>query len=286
MRIAHLGPAGTFTEAAVRASRRTPPDAELVPMATVHETVVAVQSGACDRALVPIENALEGAVNATLDALAFDAPSVAVVGEEVLGIEHCLVARDPIELGAIETVISHPQGNAQCQGFLRRELPQARVLPASSTAEAIRLVAEGEGTDATTAAIGTRLAAELYGAVVLRAGIEDDPANVTRFVWLAGEQASRTTQDDDISGPWKTSVVFGGEGDGKPGWLVRCLSEFAFRGVNLNKIESRPSRHRLGHYLFHIDLDGAATDPPVHDAIEALRGHCAELRVLGSYPAA
>lgn len=286
MRIAHLGPAGTFTEAAVRASRRTPPDAELVPMGTVHATVVAVQSGECDRALVPIENALEGAVNATLDALAFDAPSVVVVGEEVLGIEHCLVARAPIELGAIATVLSHPQANAQCQAFLRRELPQARVLPAASTAEAIRLVAEGEGTDATTAAIGTRLAAELYGATILREGIEDDPTNVTRFVWLASAQAEPTPQDEAVTGPWKTSVVFGGEGDGHPGWLVRCLSEFAFRGVNLNKIESRPSRHRLGHYLFHVDLDGGTADANVRAAIEGLRGHCGEVRVLGSYPAA
>lgn len=286
MRIAHLGPAGTFTEAAVRASRRTPPDAELVPMTTVHATVVAVQSGDCDRALVPIENALEGAVNATLDALAFDAPSVVVVGEEVLGIEHCLVARAATPLGAIETVLSHPQANAQCQGFLRRELPQARVLPAASTAEAIRLVAQDEDPEARAAAIGTRLAAELYGATVLREGIEDDPTNVTRFVWLAAQQARSTPQDEAITGPWKTSVVFGGDGDGQPGWLVRCLSEFAFRGVNLNKIESRPSRHRLGHYLFHVDLDGGTGEAPVQDAIDALRGHCTEVRVLGSYPAA
>jgi prephenate dehydratase len=257
----------------------------LVPAVTVHAGVVAVQSGECDRALVPIENALEGAVNATLAALAFDAPSVAVVGEEVLGIEHCLVARGPIGLDEITTVLSHPQANAQCQGFLRREVPQARVLPAASTAEAIRLVAEGlEAPGA--AAIGTRLAAELYGATVIREGIEDDPANVTRFVWLAAADADMTPLDAAIEGPWKTSVVFGGDGDGQPGWLVRCLSEFAFRGVNLNKIESRPSRHRMGHYLFHVDLDGGTGEQPVRDAIEALSGHCSELRVLGSYPAA
>lgn len=286
MRVAYLGPAGTFSEAAVRASARTPPDADLVPTATVHAAVLAVQTGDCDRALVPIENALEGAVNATLDALAFDAPSVVLVGEEMLGIEHCLVAREPLELAAIEAVLSHPQANAQCQGFLRRELPQARVLPAASTAEAIRLVAAGEGPGATSAAIGTRLAAELYGAAVLRAGIEDDPTNVTRFVWLAAEGAPATPEDAAIPGPWKTSVVFGGEGDGRPGWLVRCLSEFAFRGVNLNKIESRPSRHRMGHYLFHVDLDGGTADADVRAAIDGLRAHCGEVRVLGSYPAA
>lgn len=283
MRIGHLGPAGTFSEAAVRASPRTAPDAELVPIPSVHATVVAVELGEVDRALVPVENALEGAVNATLDALAFDAPGVEVVGEELLAVEHCLAARGPVALREITTVLSHPQANAQCQAFLRRELPQARVLPADSTAEAIRLVAEGE--DPSAAAIGTRLAAELYGATVLAEGIEDDPGNVTRFVWLA-RRAAETPPAERQAGAWKTSLVFGGDGDGTPGWLVRCLSEFAFRGVNLNKIESRPSRNRLGHYLFHVDLDGSVEDRPVADAVAALAAHCTEVRVLGSYPAA
>lgn len=283
MRIGHLGPAGTFSEAAVRASPRTPPGAELVPIPSVHATVVAVETGDVDRALVPVENALEGAVNATLDALAFDAPGVEVVGEELLAVEHCLAARGPVALPAITSVVSHPQANAQCQAFLRRELPQARVLPADSTAEAIRLVAEGE--DPGAAAIGTRLAAELYGATVLAEGIEDDPGNVTRFVWLA-RRAPSAAPAASGTGPWKTSLVFGGDGDGTPGWLVRCLSEFAFRGVNLNKIESRPSRHRLGHYLFHVDLDGSVEDRAVAEAVDALAAHCTEVRVLGSYPAA
>ncbi len=287
MRVGFLGPAGTFSDAAVRASTRTPPDAELVPIETVHATVLAVQSGDVDWALVPIENALEGAVNATLDALAFDAPTVMLVGEEVLEVSHCLVAATDIPLDRIELVLSHPQANAQCQAFLRREVPGARVLAAASTAEAIRAVAAGEVSGSGAAAIGTRLAADLYAAVVLREGIEDDPGNVTRFVWLAAAGAAAPGASDVADGtPWRTSIVFSGDGDGQSGWLVRCLSEFAFRGVNLTKIESRPSRHRMGHYLFHVDLDGSVDDPATADAIDALRAHCAEVRILGSYPAA
>jgi len=283
MRIGFLGPEGTFSHAAVRASSRTPADAELVPVSTVHATVLAVQAGTVDRALVPIENALEGAVNATLDALAFDAPGVVVVGEEVLAVRHCLVSDSARPLADIRTVLSHPQANGQCQDYLRRELPDAEVLPAASTAEAIRLVAAGEAPGPPAAAIGTALAAELYGATVLAEGVEDDTSNVTRFVWLAGEDDPAPAGDDVA---WKTSVVFSGDGDGAPGWLVRCLSEFAFRGVNLTKIESRPARHRLGHYLFHLDMDGAMADPAVAEAVGALRVHGAHVRVLGSYPAA
>ncbi|MTD45533.1 prephenate dehydratase [Conexibacter sp. W3-3-2] len=285
MRIGFLGPAGTFSHAAVHASPRTPADAELVPAGTVHATVLAVQSGTVERALVPIENALEGAVNATLDALAFDAPDVRMVGEEVLAVRHCLVAAQDVPLAAIRTVLSHPQANGQCQDFLRRELPSAAVLPAASTAEAIRLVAAGEAPDPPAAAIGTALAAELYGAVVLREGVEDDASNVTRFVWLARDGAVDDAADAP-GGRWKTSVVFSGDGDGRPGWLVRCLSEFAFRGVNLTKIESRPARHRLGHYLFHLDMDGSIADPRVAEAVAALEIHGASTRVLGSYLAA
>lgn len=287
MRVGFLGPAGTFSDAAVRASSRTPADAELVPLGTVHATVLAVQSGAVDMALVPIENALEGAVNATLDALAFDAPSVMVVGEEVRGISHCLIAREPLDLADVEVVVSHPQANAQCREFLRSEVGRARVLAAPSTAEAVRMVAGGEVAGSGAAAIGPALAAEIYGATVLREGVEDEPGNVTRFVWLAraGDATLGTaTPSDDAR--WRTSVVFSGDGDGQPGWLVRCLSEFAFRGVNLTKIESRPSRHRMGHYLFHVDLDGSLDDRPTADAIDALRVHCTDVRVLGSYPAA
>jgi prephenate dehydratase len=274
VRVGYLGPEGTFTE---QAARRV--EGERVPLATVHDVVAAVESGTVDRGVVPIENSLEGAVNATLDALAVDFPGVAIVGESVLAVHQALIAHDDLALDAITQVASHPQGLAQCAHFLRSELPAARLVAATSTAEAVRDVVASHQPHA---AIAPARAAELHGAVVLRERIEDDPDNATRFVVLAraGEAAPGGT------GPFKTSVLFAGAGDSSPGWLVRCLSEFAFRGVNLTKIESRPRRRQLGHYLFLVDLEGAASDAAAADAVEGLRKHCEEVRVLGTYEAA
>jgi prephenate dehydratase len=280
MRLGYLGPPGTFSEAAVQAADPGAHD-ERVPFATIHETVMAVQDGSVDRALVPIENSLEGGVSATLDALAFDAPDVAIVGETVLAIRNCLIARHDLALDAIETVVSHPQPLGQCARFLRDNLPRASVRATTSTADAVREVAAG---DRPWAALGPASAAALYGCHVLRDGVDDERDNATRFVWLARSGTSPAAEGD-LAG-WKTSVVFAGAGDQAPGWLVRCLSEFAFRGVNLTRIESRPRRAQLGHYLFHVDMEGRAGDPSVTDAIAALGRHCEEVRLLGSYPAA
>jgi len=282
MRLGYLGPAGTFSEEAMRAATVDGDGAaELVPFPSIHETVMAVQSGKIDRALVPIENSLEGGVNATLDALALEAREVEIVGETVLAIRNCLIARAAVALDAIEVVVSHPQPLGQCARFLREELPGAELRATTSTADAVRAVA---ATDAPWAALGPRSAAALYDCRVLRDGIDDEPDNATRFVWLA--RSGTPPASSAGVGAWKTSVVFAGAGDRAPGWLVRCLSEFAFRGVNLTRIESRPRKGRLGHYLFHVDMDGRAEDPPVADAITALGGHCEEVRLLGSYPAA
>jgi prephenate dehydratase len=280
MRLGYLGPAGTFSEEAVR--QTAGPDAELVPFASIHEAVVAVERGAVDRALVPVENSLEGGVSATLDALAWEARDTAIVGETVLVIRNCLIAREALALEAIEVVISHPQPLAQCARFLRTELPAAAVRAVASTAEAVRTVAEADGP---WAAIGPHGAAGRYGATVLREEIDDEPGNATRFVWLA-PVGSTPDGGSDPATPWKTSVLFAGSGDAQPGWLVRCLSEFAFRGVNLTKIESRPMRGRLGHYLFHVDMEGRADQAAVADAVAALQTHCDDVRLLGTYPAA
>jgi prephenate dehydratase len=283
MRLGYLGPAGTFCEEALHASAPGSHE-ELVPLPTVYDTVRAVAGGEVDRALVPIENSVEGSVTATVDALAVEFPEVAIVGETVMPIRHCLIAREPIPTETIEAVVSHPQAHAQCARFLRAELPSARPVAASSTADAVRTVAEAREP---WAAIGPRLAAELYGAAVLREGIEDDPDNVTRFAWLAGPVAGADPWPPPRADtPFKTSIVFAGAGDDSPGWLVRCLSEFAFRGVNLSKIESRPRRSRLGHYMFLADLDGRRGEPAIDDAVAALHNHCEDVRVLGSYPAA
>jgi prephenate dehydratase len=281
MRAAFLGPDGTYSHEALTADPRAA-EWEPVAMPTVFDAIQAVEDGTVERALVPIENSLEGAVGSTLDALAVETDGVVVVGEVVHRVSHALIARDPIELGDLRTVLSHPQAAAQCARFVRAELPEAVIVPVASTAEAVRMVVDGRVPEEPAAALGTPLAARLYGATVLRDGVEDGADNVTRFVWLSREEAAV----DVGTGPHKTSVVWWGGGDETPGWLVRCLSEFAFRGVNLTRIESRPRRLGLGHYMFFADLDGSTADAPVAEAIEALRSQAETVKVLGSYPAA
>jgi prephenate dehydratase len=277
-RVGYLGPEGTFSHEALLTALPDLAGIEPVELPTVYDTVMAVHDGRVDRGLVPIENSLEGSVNATLDALAVETEDVVIVGETVHPVRHCLIAREPIEIEEIEEVISHPQANAQCARFIRTRLAGATVLAASSTAEAVRMVA---GSGGRRAALGTRLAADVYGCEVLRAGVEDVADNETRFVWIARERDPL-----DGHGPWKTSLVFWGVGAEAPGWLVRCLSEFAFRGINLTRIESRPRKQGLGRYMFFIDLEGRDTDRTVGEAIEALAGQTERVRVLGSYPAA
>jgi prephenate dehydratase len=282
MRAAFLGPAGTYSHEALAAD----PGAagwEPVPEPTVYDAVMAVEEGRVERALVPIENSLEGAVGPTLDALAVETERVVIVGEIIHAVRHALIAREEVQPGDLRVVLSHPQAMGQCARFLRTQAAGARLVPAASTAEAVRSVVAGRAADEPAGALGTPLAAELYGGVVIRDGIEDAPGNETRFVWLAAEGAA----GEGVAGaPHKTSVVWWGGGDESPGWLVRCLSEFAFRGVNLTRIESRPRRLGLGHYMFFADLSGGTGDAPVAEAIAALRDQAETVKVLGSYPAA
>lgn len=284
MRVGYLGPEGTFTQAAAL-SAPAAAEFQLVAHETIHDVVAAVHAGTVERAVVPIENSLEGSVNVTLDALVSEADDVLIVGQTVLEVEQCLIAQEPVALDQIEVVVSHPQATAQCREFIRSTLPEARVMTSSSTAEAVRLVSER--IRHRWAAIGPRLAAELYGCVVLQAGVEDVEDNVTRFVWLARRDAPPgvpgAQHGDDT--PWKTAIVFWGEGAESPGWLVSCLSELAFRGVNLTRIESRPLRAGLGRYMFFADLEGREADPQVADALNGLRARVGVLRTLGSFPA-
>jgi prephenate dehydratase len=283
MRTGYLGPEGTFTQEALLANASAS-GLELVALPTIYDTVMAVHEGSVERALVPIENSLEGSVNATLDALAMETDDVAIVGEIVHPIRHCLIARAPLELSEIEMVVSHPQATAQCARFLRARLPGARVLAGSSTADAVRMIAERDGR---WAALGNRLAAERYRCQILRSGVEDLPGNETRFVWLARPGGASVASDDEQRslGPFKTAIVFWGLGAEAPGWLVSCLSEFSEREVNLTRIESRPRKQGLGRYMFFADLEGAEDQPSVAQALAALSGHVEELRVLGSFPA-
>jgi prephenate dehydratase len=277
MRIAYLGPRGTFSEDALRAAVGDE-QVEAAPAATVYDAIVAVGEGRADRALVPFENSIEGAVTATLDTLAFDASGVTLVGEYDLPIRHCLIAREQIPLERIEVVVSHPQPSAQCARFIRESLPQAEVRAALSTADAVRTVAES---DEPWAALGAESAAQLYGAAVLRHGVEDEADNITRFVWVAPEGTSPSG-----SGPWRTSLVFSELGEDHPGALVDALREFSDRDVNLTRIESRPLRRGLGRYQFFLDIEGAAGEGRLGEAVEALRSKAETVRILGSWPIA
>lgn len=283
LRAGYLGPEGTFTHEALIESAGEGV-LELISFPTIYDTVLAVHDRAVDRALVPIENSLEGSVDATLDALAMETEDVVILGEVVQPIRQCLIARTELELGDIEVVVSHPQANAQCGRFIRTRLAGADVLAGNSTADAVRMVAEHDGR---WAAIGTRTAATRYGCQVLRAGIEDVPGNETRFVWLGPSGAppgGPSAAAGAPIGPWKTAIVFWGVGSEAPGWLVRCLSEFAAREVNLTRIESRPRKQGLGRYMFFADLEGRDSDPHVAEALDGLRSHVETLRVLGSFP--
>jgi prephenate dehydratase len=275
MRIAYLGPAGTFTEDALgEATSAT--DFEPLRTATIHDAILAVEQGDADRALVPFENSIEGSVRGTLDTLAFDAGSVTIVGEHDYRVRVHLIARDRVEVEAVEAVLSHQQPLAQCARFLRETLPEIELRSVSSTAAAVRMVSESSRP---WAALGSRAAAQLYGCAILREGVEDEAGNVTRFVWIAPEGT-----EPEGNGPWKTSLVFSELGEDHPGALVDALGEFSGRDINLTRIESRPLRSGLGRYMFFCDLEGAAADEPVAEAISQLRSKADSVRILGSYP--
>jgi prephenate dehydratase len=278
MRVGYLGPEGTVSHEALTAAPASG-GFEPVPQPTLHAAVMAVRDGSVDRALVPIENALEGSVNPTLDALVFETDDLVIVGELRHPVHCCVLAPAPLDLADVRVVVSIPQASGQCARFLREALPHARLVAAPSTADAVRQVAGGF--ESAAVALGTRQAADLYGCTVLRENVEDHPDNETRFVWLA--RAGTPVGDGER---FKTALVFWGAGSAGPGWLVRCLSEFAARDVNLTRIESRPLRQRLGEYMFFLDLDGRLEEERVAAAVDGLRIHADVVRVLGSFPAA
>ena len=277
MRIAFLGPAGTFSEDALLAAT-SGAAVDATPAPTVYDAIRAVAEGGADRALVPFENSIEGAVRSTLDTLAFEDFAVTITGEHDHPIRHSLIARAEVPLERLEAVISHPQASAQCARFIREELPQAEVRSAASTAEAVR---EVSSSPRAWAALGAASAARIYECMVLREGVEDTPDNVTRFVWIAPAGTKPSG-----SGAWRTSLVFSELGADHPGALVEALTVFSSRDVNLTRIESRPLRRGLGRYMFFCDVDGAADEPTVAEAIDALRAKAESVRVLGSYPTA
>ncbi len=288
MRVAYLGPAGTFSEDALRQSGFVPASPEGFQPVTVDslpDAVKAVADGTVDRALVPVENSIEGSVRPTLDGLIAHADRVRIAGEYDHPIRSALIGRSDLPLSEIEVVTSHPQPLAQCARFLATELPDAELRVASSTSAA---VLEVIGTEQPWAALAPASAATIYGCRILREGIEDEPGNVTRFLWLeprpADGETVETAPERGTETGWKTTLVFAELGADHPGALVEALLEFSSREINLVRIESRPLRRELGRYRFFIDIEGRESDPRVAEAIAALRDKAEWVRPLGSYP--
>jgi prephenate dehydratase len=268
-RVSYLGPPGTNTEVA---ALRAFPDDDLVPYPTVAAAALAVEIGETDRAVVAIENSLHGSVLDTVDLLLHDA-GLAICGEVVLPIEHCLMTQPGAALDTVEVIYSHPQSLGQCRRYLESRFPHVRTEAALSNSEAVAIMMK----TANSAAIAPARAADIYGAQIVERGIQDSDLNKTRFVVLAKESAPPTGAD-------KTSLAFAVAHD-RPGTLVSVLHEFADRSINLTKIESRPSGGELGVYVFLIDVEGHRDDPLVAQALAAVKEQSNFFRVFGSYPA-
>jgi len=268
-RLAYLGPAGTFTE---EAALLYDPEARLIPFPSITAVATAVATGMADEGIVPIENSLEGSVNETLDLLIHD-PAVRIRREIILPIVHCLLVKEGTQAHEVRVIYSHPQALGQCRGFLERCFPKAQAIAALSTAAAVEEMLKDT---APAAAIGTRRAAQLYNVHILAQGIQDHSPNVTRFVILALSDHPPTGED-------KTSLCFSFSED-RPGLLYDVLGEFARRGINLAKIESRPIKAMLGRYYFLVDCEGHRSDPRVAEALDAVREQTILFKIFGSYP--
>ncbi len=273
-RIAFLGPRGTFTEEALLSAVLVKEE-NLVPCSTVYDVIKAIEKNETENGIVPIENSIEGSVNATLDVLTFEANDLLIEREIIAPIRHRLIVKPGVKIKDVTSVISHPQATAQCRKYLAKNLSGVEVLAANSTADAVRRVAEKNGC---VAAIGTTLAAKLYGLEVLEADIEDFQDNKTRFVLLGKEATKKTDRD-------KTSIVVFIYED-RPGSLLQILQEFAYRYINLTKIQSRPTKKGLGDYCFWIDMEGHIEDEAISSAIKCLKCKFRAVKTLGSYPMA
>jgi chorismate mutase/prephenate dehydratase len=266
--VAFLGPEGTFTQQA--AYKHFGHAIQAVPLPAIDEIFRAVESGACQYGVVPVENSTEGVITHTLDS--FLRSALMIAGEVSLRIHHNLMGKLE-SLAEIREVYSHQQSLAQCREWLDRFLPHARRVPVSSNAEAARLAA----TASQAAAIAGEVAAELYGLDILERSIEDEPDNTTRFLVIGRNAVGRTGGD-------KTSLLLATRNF--PGALYSVLEPFARHRISMSKIESRPSRRGTWDYVFFIDLEGHRDDPAVAEALAELEQHVTMLKILGSYPRA
>lgn len=269
MKIAYLGPPGTFSEQAALDYAR---DADLAAFPSITAAATSVLSGEAEEAVCPIENSLQGAVTDTLDVLLHQ-DTLRIRQELAIDVVHDLMVKPGTVLAAVKRVYSHPQALAQCRGYLEQHLPNVELAAALSTAAAVE---QAVGSDAPAAAIAPSRAAEIYGAQILASGIQDDDNNVTRFVVLAKKDHPRTGND-------LTSVAMAFSQD-KPGQLFGVLKEFAERNINLTKIESRPTRLGLGKYYFLVDIEGHREDTALAAVLERTQEQVSLLKVFGSYP--
>jgi prephenate dehydratase len=273
--IAFLGPEGTFCEEALL-KNMPEGDYHPFPYPSIRDVLTAVERGDAALGVVPIENSIEGSVVVTLDSLAFGFDELRIAREVTHRVHQQLIARAPLDLDRVTKVISIPHAYGQCREFIRRHLDGVEHEATDSTAEAVRRVSR---VDRPWAAIGTRLAADMYECEVIAADIQDAEDNRTRFVFVSRDEAPQ-----EAGGRYKTSIVCGIAQD-QPGSLLMILSEFAYRFVNLTKVESRPSRQALGDYIFFIDMEGRTGDEPIAQALKCLACKLPWIKVLGSYPA-
>ena len=270
-----LGPEGTFTEAALMQVPDAA-DAIRIPSSNVNTALDKVRDGSADAAMVPIENSVEGGVTATLDAIA-SGQELRILREALVPISFVLVARPGVAIGDIRRVSTHGHAWAQCRLWVDANIPNVEYIPGSSTAAAAMGLLDGDGAHYDAAICAPIVAAEQPGLAVLAENIGDNPGAVTRFVLVGrpGDLPARTGAD-------KTTVVVPLPED-RPGALMEILDQFATRGVNLSRIESRPTGQYLGHYFFSIDADGHVADARMADALAGLHRISPATRFLGSY---
>lgn len=275
VKIAYLGPQGTFTEEALNRyirSIKSEDEIEKIPCATMQEVIKCVDRGEAAEGIVPIENSLEGSVNITLDFLTFESEAK-IIREITIPIRHSLIGKEKISTSKIKKIISHPHATGQCKNYISTYLKNAEIIAANSTAEAIRMLQEA---DDGIAAIGTETAAKLYGLEIIEKDIEDNKDNKTRFIFLGNSIQPKTGKD-------RTSIVCFLKED-RPGSLFSILKEFAERNINLTRLESRPAKKDLGDYVFLIDMNGHLHDREIFEALEVLRKTVYLVKILGSYP--